>query len=166
MPQLETGTNPPAPPAGLSSQRIDDLSTRVAAVWIWTVLFGVNGGLSYSMSQGLGLQNNPMLLNAAFRGGGGLTGPGPGLEWIALAIPVFSLSGIVASLAAWGCLYLYFSLFLLPLVLSHEPVPPDPRRRRMAASALRRTYLLTIVAAGCRLLPDLLPYLMILVPSA
>lgn len=144
------------------AEKSDQLATKLAAVWIWTVFFGLNTGLSASYLGALGgMIGNPVLFELMGRrpGMAQLGGTTSG-EVLMLALPVIQMGGILANLGSWAFLYLYFSVFLLPAVLLRDPRGDDDRRRRIAAAALRRTYLLILVSGVARVLPEGLIYLL------
>ncbi len=151
--------SPDRPAAEPWAEKADQLATKLASVWIWTVFFGLNTGLSYSLASGLmGLMGNPMMWELMRRPGFGPGPGGPAGEYLVMAIPACYIVGVLTNVASWAFLYLYFSLYLLPTVLIREPDGADDRRRRMAATALRRTYLLVIGSGLARLVPEALMY--------
>jgi hypothetical protein len=133
----------------------DPLLTRAAALWIWTVFFGLSGGLSYSfLSSGRELMLAGPMLFGGGRGWGGFPNA-PGMELTILIVPAAYAIGLLASVGAWLFLYLYFAHFVLPVVLFATKPPHDERRRRLAGHYLNRTYQLLLIAALARATPDL-----------
>ena len=146
---------PPPPPHPL-----DDLFTKVASLWLWTVFFVVTSGLSFSFLSSLNSMLAPMFSSGWMgRGGGGAPMGGMNGDMIAFVIPVVHIAGMIANVGSWAFLYLYFTVYLLPAVILRDPNGVDDRRRRIATAALRRTYLLTIAAGIARMLPELILYL-------
>ncbi len=143
------------PPPSAPPSPLDDLFTRIASLWLWTVFFLISSGLSVSFLSSLG-----SILSLGMAGRPGNFGPnGPFNDMMAFVLPVIHIAGMLANVGSWAFLYLYFTVYLLPAVLLRDPNGIDDRRRRIAASALRRTYLLTIAAGIARLLPELIIYL-------
>ncbi len=143
------------------------LVARVAALWIWTVFFGINGGLTYSFLGGEGswsrflmaAMGNPSY-GSIYGGFPYQRGGGPGnvfalemMSWIQVGTHTL---GILASVAAWLFLYLFFASWVVPAVLIGSPLPLEPPRRRRAALYLSRTYQLLILAALARFAPEVL----------
>jgi hypothetical protein len=137
----------------------EHLLGKFAAVWIWTVFFGVGGGLSYSFLGSLRDIVQVGMFNANF-GPRGRFGPmlntQLGSELMGLVLPIAFAVGLLASVASWLFLYLYFALYLVPVVFLGGPIGHEDRRRRLAAAYLNRTYQLVIVAALARATPDLI----------
>lgn len=150
---MDHPTEPSPPPTGLDAR--DVLMTRVAALWIWTVFFGLNGGLSYSF---ISSTRDLMMAAPMFVGGGrprgGFPG-GPSMEMAMLVVPAAYALGLLASVGGWLFLYLYFTHFVLPVVFFAIKSPHEDRRRRLAGHYLNRTYQLLLVAALARATPDL-----------
>jgi hypothetical protein len=133
----------------------DPLVTRVAALWIWTVFFGLSGGLSYSfLSTGRELMMAAPMLVGGGRGWGGFPNA-TGTELVMLVVPAAYAIGLLASVGAWLFLYLYFAHFVLPVVFFAVKPLQDDRRRRLAGHYLNRTYQLLLIAALARATPDL-----------
>jgi hypothetical protein len=134
---------------------------RFSAVWVWTAFFGLNATLTASYGNMLTSLFGSKFYEMAVKGMGTPTRPGGTLEFLAMAQPILSVSGVLATLASWGFLYVYFSSYVIPSVLLLEETRRDELRRKVAARAIRRVYLLTIVAGVFRFVPE---FLMMLQP--
>jgi hypothetical protein len=150
----------PSDSAGKPAPQVpaETLLSKFAAVWIWTVFFGVSGGLSYSFLTPLRdiVQIGMMGSNFGFRPWmGPMAGSPLGAELMTIALPVAFAVGLLASVASWLFLYLYFALYLVPVVFQGGAIPYEDRRRRLAGLYLNRTYQLVIIAALARATPDL-----------
>lgn len=131
----------------------ETLATRLAGVWIWTVFFTLNGGLTYSL---LGTLHGVVQINAQ---GGGWAGAGrfgfPDPRIIRIVLPTAYAVGLLASVASWLFLYLYFVMYVVPVSLLGVRPESQELRRRLAAGWLNRTYQFLILAALARVTPDL-----------
>lgn len=146
-PPASPRTPPDCPPASVA--------TPLAALWIWTVFFGLNGSLSYSFLAAI--RDLTQI---------GLMGTGRGLPGSLYVVPLYGLNstilpalfgaGLVASVGAWLSLYLYFVTFVLPVVFLQVAGPHEDRRLRLAAGYLNRTYQLLILAGLARATPEVL----------
>jgi hypothetical protein len=143
----------PSPPGSSAPAVSDTLLSRFAAVWIWTVFFGVNGGLTYSFLASS--HDWVAAVSISLRRTGAPLGPGPS-ELMAVVLPAAFSLGLVASIASWVFLYLYFVTLVLPTVLVGVRGEYEERRRRLAAAYLARTYQLLILAALARATPEVL----------
>jgi hypothetical protein len=128
---------------------------RFSAVWVWTAFLGLNAALTASYGNLLTILLGSRFYEMSVRGLGTQMKAGVSVEFLELAQPIFSVAGVLATLAAWGYLYVYFSSYVLPTVMMLEEGRRDERRRKVAARAIRRVYLLTIVATAIRFLPEL-----------
>ncbi|HEX8201144.1 MAG TPA: hypothetical protein VF590_11705 [Isosphaeraceae bacterium] len=142
----------PGPPKSPESPGVlesaDRLLAKYAAVWLWTVFFGINTGLS---SNYLALY----MQAAQF----GLGRPGPRFpDYLGLVGPVAYGIGGLASAGAWIFLYLFFSVYLLPVVFLGTTGVSEERRRRGGARFLNRAYLLLLLAGVIRLAPEVLAF--------
>ncbi len=158
MSNFEIFPEKPAPPPPPPPHPLDDLFTKVASLWLWTIFFVITSGLSVSFLSSLGSLLSTSMMG---RGGGGFGGPGRSMygDLLTYILPVVHIAGMLANVGSWAFLYIYFTVYLMPAVILRDPNGVDDRRRRMAASALRRTYLLTLAAGIARLLPELFLYL-------
>ena len=150
MTDFDPNPKPKEPSAG----PFDAWAGRIAAVWIWTALFGLNGGLSYSFLGGAG----QLGLSALWMGSGFGPGRGRGPQANDFAVMILSFAfalGLMASLAAWLFLYLQFSSYLVPVVLLGVR-PFEDRRQRLSARYLMRAYQLLLIAGLARVAPDVL----------
>lgn len=149
--QVDTGAKP------VASGAAEGLLGRFAAVWIWTVFFGLNGGLTYSF---LGSMREVAQIGLMGIAGRGPAWGGPnavlGGEMMALIMPLAFSIGLVASIASWLYLYLFFSVYIVPTVFLEGRPAAEDRRRRLAAAYVARTYQLLILAALARATPDIL----------
>lgn len=145
------------------TEAAEPLAVKLAALWIWSVFFGLNGTLSYSFLGSGSVSNFGFVqyLNAMqpYRGNWG--GPANvASEFAAMILPVANAVGMFASIAAWLFLYFYFTGYVVPVVLLGTAIPNEARRRRAAALYLARTYQLLILAALARFTPDLMTSLL------
>jgi len=149
----------PAPDAW--AERADQLTTKIVSVWLWTVFFGLNAGLSYSYMGALSEMFSDAFMMRGLRPDGiGQFGVSATGEFLITAIPLVQAIGILLNFASWAFLYVYFSLYLLPSVLVREPAASEERRRRMAATALKRAYLLVIATGIARATPQLILFML------
>lgn len=142
-----------SPPRPKDHDTTEALATRLAGVWIWTVFFTLNGGLTYSL---LGTLREVVQINAL---GGGWGGAGrfglPDPHILRLVMPTAYAVGLLASVASWLFLYLYFVMYVVPVSLLGVRPESQETRRRLAAAWLNRTYQFLILAALARVTPDL-----------
>ena len=83
-------------------------------------------------------------------------GPGPrNGDVLTAVLPIAYGVGTVASVGAWIFLYLFFSVFLLPVVFVGVTAVSEERRRRAGARFLNRAYLLLLLSGMARLAPEL-----------
>lgn len=129
-------------------------SPRWAALWIWTVFFGLNSGLSYSFLGPARDIVQTRTFGPGFRGGSFYPGGLP-VGLLEFAVPTSHLVGLLVSVAAWLFLYLYFVVYVLPVVFLGASAAPDDRRVGLACNYLNRTYQLLLIAALARATPDL-----------
>ena len=157
----EAEIGPSKAPAG--PERQDAQISRLAALWIWSVFFGVNGGLSYSFLTPHGGLSGLGMFDVAFLGNRFNPGmPGAAPQLMMLVSPFATAIGVLASVAGWVYLYMYFTGFVLPVVFLGTALPNEDRRRRRAALLLSRSYQLLILAGLARFVPELL---LMLVPA-
>jgi hypothetical protein len=134
--------------APLALETADRLLSKYVAVWLWTIFFGVNSGLSYNY---LSFFAQVAQL--------GLGRPGPRFpDYLGLIGPVAYGLGGLASIGAWVFLYLFFSVYLLPVVFLGTTGISEERRRRDGAKFLNRAYMLLLLAGLVRLAPELLAF--------
>jgi hypothetical protein len=139
---------PEAPPV---LETADRLLSKYVAVWLWTIFFGVNSGLS----------SNYLSFFAQQVSQWGRFGPGPRDPISDLLRLVGSVGyglGGLASIGAWIFLYLFFSVYLLPVVFLGTTGLSEERRRRGGAKFLNRAYVLLLVAGVIRLAPEILTF--------
>jgi hypothetical protein len=134
---------PESPPL---SETADRLLSKYVAVWLWTIFFGVNSGVSYNYLS--------FYIQAAQNGYGRPGARFP--DYLGMVGPVAYGLGGVASLGAWVFLYLFFSVYLLPVVFLGTTGISEERRRRGGAKFLNRAYVLLVVAGVLRLAPEIL----------
>jgi hypothetical protein len=116
--------------------RIDRVLSKYISVWLWSILFGVNSGLTFSY------------LSSTFR------------DWGSLSILLVAILAIavIFSIQAWRYLLSYLTRYLLPKFFS-------PRRMRLtedseqfeerAAYDLRRAALAMFVVASFRAVAEI-----------
>lgn len=147
----------PTPPL----EAAEPLGVKLAALWIWSVFFGLNGTLSYSFlgtSSNLGVFQYMNAFQPVRVNWGGPANIAN--EFAAMILPVAGAVGMLASIAAWLFLYFYFTGYVVPVVLLGTAIPNEARRRRAAALYLARTYQLLILAALARFTPELMASLL------
>lgn len=134
--------------------RASQLLARYGALWVWTVLVGVGGGLSYNQLSSF--SELIQLEMMGFRGGRmGLGGP-PGVnDWAPMVMMASSAIGMLASIASWVCLYLFFTVYVLPVAIHGSSPVADDRRRKGGSMYLRRAYQLLILVAVSKVAPGL-----------
>ena len=142
-------------PAPAVSDTASLVLSKYGAIWIWTVLIGLSGGLSYNSMSTLGeLVQLQMFGMGQFGMRGGAPGPG-GNEWYSMVSMGSTAVGLLANLASWVCLYFFFTIYVVPVALMGSAPVADDRRRRGAAMFLRRTYQFLIVSAISKITPTL-----------
>lgn len=133
--------------------------SRVAAVWIWSIFFGLNTGVTASLVGAVGSMLNPYVLSQMNLGRSFNQPAGnPFTESIGFILPFSYLGGIVATLFSWYFLYTFFSRVVLPGVF--DPTLKFSQRRAMAAMRnLRAVYFWVIAAGVLRYVPEIVIYL-------
>ncbi len=129
----------------------DRLLSKYVAVWLWTIFFGANSGVTYTYYSYI-FRSNP----------GAMFGPGSPLPpWLSEVQPTALSLSILASAAAWGYLFFFFSVYLIPVVFQRLPEAQGERRRVTSSSFLNRAFLLLIAAWLTRILPDFVAFLIL-----
>jgi hypothetical protein len=126
-------------------ERADQLLSKYAAVWIWTVFFATSGGMFFSYTTPPHRITFPGVASADLQ------------KYLRLAGDFLYVSGLLASVGSSISLYLYFAFFLAPVVI-FATAPDSPRRRRGAATFARWTYLLLVIAGLARIAPGLVSF--------
>lgn len=149
---LEDAPGTEKSPVSMNNETASIALSKYGAIWIWTVLIGLSSGLSYSSMASFSEQIQLQMLGMGrFNGGAG-----PGSAELASMVNMGSIAvGIFANLASWICLYMFFSIYVVPVSLMGSSPIADDRRRRGALMFLRRTYQLLIVSAVARCAPTL-----------
>lgn len=131
----------------------DRVVARIAAVWVWTVLFATSAALTYTVSYSSSWQVMQMIGQR-----GGRFGPGvdPSTAILAVATPLLIGTGAVALALGWLAQYRYFRGYIIQVVILDRPSADDEARRSQAMRDLARGYFLVIVAGMLRMAPDLL----------
>ena len=148
---IEQPIGPEKSPPSLD-ERGSVLLSKYAAIWVWTVLIGLSGGLTYNSAGTLGDLIQMQML------GGGRFGAGAnpaGNEWTLMVNLGASAVGMLAGVASWICLYMFFTLYVVPIALLGSAPVADDRRRRGGVIFLRRSYQLLIVAVLAKVAPSL-----------
>jgi hypothetical protein len=150
MDEPSSSKTPETPPVLEAADRI---LSKYVAVWLWTIFFGLNSGLSYNY---LSFFMQATQYNNARSYG---SGPGPfPSDVLRVVVPTAYGLGAVASIGAWIFLYLFFSVYLLPVVFLGTTGVSEERRRRGGARFLNRAYLLLLVAGVIRLAPEIVTF--------
>ncbi len=134
--------------------------SRVAAVWIWSIFFGLNTGVTASLVGALGSLMNPYMMSA-MAGGGRVFDLNAGNtfgEIMSLVLPLAYMGGITATLGSWYFLYTFFSRVVLPGVFDPS-FQMEPRRAAAAMRNLRSVYFWVIAAGILRYVPEIALYL-------
>ena len=148
---IEQPIGPEKTPPSLD-ERGSVLLSKYGAIWVWTVLIGLSGGLTYNSAGSLGeLIQMQMLGGGRFGAGGGAAGS----EWSLMVNMGSSAVGMLAGVGSWICLYMFFTLYVVPIALLGSAPVADDRRRRGGVTFLRRAYQLLIVAVLAKVAPSL-----------
>ena len=129
------------------------LLSKFAVVWVWTILIGINGGLSYHYTNVLGEMFQGLYALGNVRRPGM---PGAPADWTFYVAPLSTSVGVLASIGSWLCLYWFFTFYAMPIVLFRSATMADDRRRRTSENFLKRSYQLLIVAGVARVAPSLI----------
>jgi hypothetical protein len=141
MDEIGPPKSPESPPV---PEAADRLLAKYVAVWFWSIFFGLNGGLSYNYLSFF----SELIGRARF-------GPGPRAgDLLTAVMPIAYGLGAVANIGAWLFLYLFFSVYLLPVIFLGVTAVSEERRRRAGAKFLNRAYLLLLLAGLARLAPE------------
>lgn len=144
----------------LPSLSHEQLLSRFASVWLWTIFFGLNGGLTASLMSASTTAMNPLVWEMMARQYGMAGRPqNAATEFITVATPFLYVSGIILNVISWGFLYIYFSFYLIPTVIQLQPVRSEDARSKFAAWTLRWTYLCVIAGGLLRFLPELMMHI-------
>jgi hypothetical protein len=156
-PEKTLSTPPPPEP---SPDRNETLFHKAATIWLWSIFFGLNAGISASYAGALGTAFGSMMMQAMMPGAGGFNQgtAGPIGEAIAFAVPFSYLGGILATLGSWYYLYSFFSRVLLPTVFD-TPLTAGSPRSRAAMRNLRSVYFWVLAAGVLRYIPEFLLHL-------